>query len=296
MNALIEQYLAYLAGVRNLSGRTVESYRRDLQLFDNFFEGTPLSADSARIKLFTAHLAENGYAASSINRILAAVRGFFRFAVRFGHAAENPALTVTNLKTGKPLPDFLFDSEMRILCDLPGNLDILWPARDTALFLVLYSTGCRVSELAGLCLKDIESGSTAALVMGKGGKERRVFFSPLAKKALSEYLVERSTRLASQKGVDRTKGRVFVSARLAALSVRGIQYILSRYSGPAGTGRPVSPHAVRHSFATALVSRGADIRIVQELLGHSNVSTTQRYTHITGEQIKEIYHRSHPHG
>jgi len=296
MNIIIEQYLVYLEGVRSLSKKTVESYRRDLQLFDTYFECTPLTADSARLKLFTAHLAESGYASTSINRILAAVRGFFRFAVRFGHTGVNPALAVKNLKTARPLPDFLFDSEMRTLCDLPKNLDILWPARDKALLLVLYSTGCRVSEIAGLRLKDIESSGTAAVVMGKGGKERRVFFSVQAKQALSEYLLERSSRLALQQIATGTNDRLFISARLSALSVRGIQYILSRYSGPAGTGRPVSPHAVRHSFATALVSRGADIRIVQELLGHAHVSTTQRYTHITGEQIKELYHRAHPHG
>jgi len=322
MNRYFEEYLSYLAGVRSLSPRTVSSYRHDLQLFDDFLEVTPLEASVTEIRLFMARLGSEQYEPSSMNRLLASIRGFYRYAVHFSLRKDNPAISVRNLKTPKKLPSFLFPDEAQSFCASPvqgnkagqdnpcagvasaagsanavaaANTIALWPLRDTALLTLMYSTGCRVSEIASIRMQDFTSDFSSAIVRGKGNKERKVFLSKDAKKTLSDYLPERESKLAHMQERDFSQKYLFISQRGNPLSVRGIQYIVSRYSD--GTlKRHLSPHALRHTFATTLVTRGADIRIVQELLGHSSISTTQRYTHVTEERIKKLYHRAHPHG
>ncbi|MBO5691028.1 MAG: tyrosine-type recombinase/integrase, partial [Spirochaetaceae bacterium] len=171
-------------------------------------------------------------------------------------------------------------------------------ARDKALFQMFYSSGCRVAEMAGLTLEDFSQDLSSAMVRGKGGKDRRVFFTPTASSALKEYLPQRQQKLLhSGKDVAKEPVRsLFLNNQGGALTTRGIRYILSRYSGVEGTNNPVSPHAFRHTFATALLSNGADVRMVQEMLGHSSISTTQRYTHITTAQLVKTYNQAHPHG
>jgi len=320
MNRHFEEYLSYLSGVRSLSPRTVSSYRHDLALFDDFLEVLPLEASTTELRLFMAHLGSEQYEPSSMNRILASIRGFYRYAVHFSLRKDNPASSVRNLKTAKKLPSFLFPAEAQLFCASPvqgneagqdaslngeagttahksgtANPVSLWPLRDTALLTLLYSTGCRVSEIASLKMQDFASDFSSAIVRGKGNKERKVFLSKDARKTLSEYLPERASKLSREQENTISQKFLFISQRGNPLSVRGIQYIVAHYSD--GTGRRhLSPHALRHTFATTLVTRGADIRIVQELLGHSSISTTQRYTHVTEERIKKLYHRAHPHG
>lgn len=310
MNRHCEEYLDYLAGVRSLSPRTVSSYRRDLELLCRAVSD-PLRASPSDIRLFLAGLRTEGYESSSVNRALAAVRSFYRYAVKFSLCETNPASAVRNLKTPKRLPRFLFPDDAARLCSAPGSLPKdgspetgkgmpsrapLWQARDTALLSSLYSTGCRVSELASLSVRDVDMQAASAVVMGKGSKERVVFFSKSSLAALKDYLSERSALISRVGLPDRSEGRLFVSRRGRPLSVRGIQFILAHYTGESGSEGHVSPHALRHSFATTLVARGADVRVVQELLGHASISTTQRYTHITTERLKRLYHRAHPHG
>ncbi len=321
MNRHFEEYLAYLAGVRSLSPRTNASYRRDLVLFEQQLEVPPLKADISDIRLFIADLGAKGYETSSLNRILASVRGFYRYAVHFGLRADNPSIAVRNLKVPKKLPRFLFAEDAARFCaspsaslsDEPPSADALtqqalasgmpriahdplWPERDTALLTLLYSTGCRVSEIATLKIADIEPSLTSAIVTGKGNKERKVFFSKAAREALACYLGERKSCLGRHEENLAAQKVLFISKRGNPLSVRGIQFILAHYSGGTGEQGHLSPHALRHSFATTLVNRGADIRIVQEMLGHASISTTQRYTHVTQERLKKLYHQAHPHG
>jgi len=326
MNRHFEEYLSYLAGVRSLSPRTVSSYRHDLSLFDDYLEVMPLEASTTDLRLFMAHLGSERYEPSSMNRILASIRGFYRYAIHFGLRKDNPSSSIRNLKTPQKLPTFLFPAEAQAFCSSPvqGNMTgqdsfragvsgttahtaetantvaapntiSFWPLRDAALLTLMYSTGCRVSEIASIKMQDFTSDFSSAIVRGKGNKERKVFLSKDAKKTLSEYLPERASKLSLAQERVNVQKYLFISQRGNPLSVRGIQYIVSRYSD--GTGRRhLSPHALRHTFATTLVTRGADIRIVQELLGHSSISTTQRYTHVTEERIKKLYHRAHPHG
>lgn len=310
MNRHCEEYLDYLAGVRSLSPRTVSSYRRDLELFCRSVSD-PLRATPSDIRLFLSGLRAEGYESSSVNRALAAVRSFYRYAVKFSLCEANPASSVRNLKTPKRLPKFLFPEDASRLCSVPESMPNglssgadnamtsrapLWPTRDTALISALYSTGCRVSELSSLSVRDVDTQAASAVVMGKGSKERVVFFSKSSLAVLKDYLVERNALILRVGTPDPSEGRLFVSRRGRPLSVRGIQFILAHYTGESGSEGHVSPHALRHSFATTLVARGADVRVVQELLGHASISTTQRYTHITTERLKRLYHRAHPHG
>jgi integrase/recombinase XerC len=298
MIRVFEDFLAYLAGVRHLSPRTVASYRRDLALFEAYAGENPCVADESSIRLFVADLGAQRYEPASVNRTLATVRGFYRYAIRFGLCSANPASVVHNLKTPTRLPRFLSAEDASAFCASPSsNPDktSLWPARDRALLSMLYSTGCRVSEIAALCLADFGPEYRSAIVTGKGNKQRKVFLGKDARASLADYLAERAARLGRVQ--DRQQpAAVFLSARGRALSVRGIQYIVSEYSARSGDGKRLSPHALRHSFATTLMSRGADIRVVQEMLGHTSISTTQRYTHVTPERLRRLYHQAHPHG
>jgi integrase/recombinase XerC/integrase/recombinase XerD len=169
--------------------------------------------------------------------------------------------------------------------------------RDRALFEFLYSTGCRVAEAVGLCLSRLDLAGGTAKVLGKGSKERIVFVEPPARRALAAYLPLRSALCGrSGSALRDTDERLFVNSRGRPLSIRGVQWLIDSYAEGAGIGKRISPHVFRHSFATHLVDNGADIRAVQELLGHSNISTTQIYTHVDMERLKKVYNQAHPHG
>ncbi len=158
----------------------------------------------------------------------------------------------------------------------------------------MYSSGCRVSEIISLKISDLENGNSSAIVTGKGKKDRRVFFEEDAKKALDDYLNDRKNRFQNQAEGDCPY--LFVNQNGTHLTSGGVRYILSRYSGEEGINHHINPHAIRHTFATSMLSNGADVRYIQEMLGHSSISTTQRYTHITTESLIEIYKKAHPHG
>lgn len=296
MHRRIEAYLAYLAAVRNLSPRTVESYGNDLTLYEAYLTrkaGDVEAASPADIRGFMASLVQAGYAASSVNRSLSAVKGLYRYILRFpgpgtGTAKSDPARDVEGLSAGRPLPKFLFEEEMNDLIESASG-DGFAEVRDRALLELLYSTGCRVSEAAGLRLSDVDIGRGSARVTGKGRKERVVFLAESARKALAAWLPYRAARCKGETWL-------FVNAKGGRLTSRGIAWLLDRRTATRDPGKRVSPHAFRHSFATHLVGRGADIRVVQELLGHANISTTQVYTHVDLERLREVYERAHPHG
>jgi site-specific recombinase XerD len=311
MDRRIEEYLAYLGAVRGLSPRTLRSYREDFECFERVQGAAAAAFDidaasPADLRSFAAALVTEGKAGSSVNRALSALRGYFRYRVRYGGLAVDPSRDVEGLPSKRPLPRFLFEDEASSFMDLPEG-DGFAPSRDRAMLEFLYSTGCRVAEASNLTLDrlDLEGGS--ARVMGKGSKERVVFLAAPAKAALGAYLPLRSERMVrigaaakgSPAGATRraeAKEYLFVNARGGRLTERGIEWILQGYSERSGNRRPVSPHAFRHSFATHLVNRGADIRAVQELLGHASVSTTQVYAHVDMERLRKVYDQAHPHG
>ncbi len=292
----IEEFLSYQLGVRGLSPNTVTGYRNDLERLAGLLDGQrPLdSIGRDDLRYCIGELTVAGAAASSVNRFVAAVRSLFSYCRRFGYIRLNPAQEIHTVRQPRHLPKFMTASEVEQLCAAPQQTALLWVARDRALFEMLYSSGCRVAEMAGLSLADLSADYSSAVVRGKGGKDRRVFFGTEARSALMDYLPERRERLVRQGRADNPT--LFLNNHGGALTTRGIRYILSRYSGVEGTNNPVSPHAFRHTFATTLLSNGADVRVVQEMLGHSSISTTQRYTHITTAQLIKTYNQAHPHG
>ena len=296
----IEEFLSYQQGVRCLSANTLAGYGNDLGKLVAFLDGQrPLdSITKEDLRYCMGELTMQGAAASSVNRFVAAVRSLFAYCRRFDYIQKDPALEIHTVKQPKQLPKFMTASEVQELCTAPEKNSLLWEARDKALFQMFYSSGCRVAEMAGLTLEDFSQDFSSAMVRGKGGKDRRVFFTPTASTALKEYLPQRQQKLLrfGNDGASQPVRALFLNNHGGALTTRGIRYILSRYSGVEGTNNPVSPHAFRHTFATALLSNGADVRMVQEMLGHSSISTTQRYTHITTAQLVKTYNQAHPHG
>lgn len=292
-----EEYLLYLSAVRGLSDNSISGYKNDLHCFCTFLGEDRKLADvsSEDILCCIGELSRKKKSAATVNRFIAAVRTLFAYCKKFGYIQFNPALEIKTVKMPKKMPRFMTENEVDKLCEQPLKKEILWEKRDRAIFEMLYSSGCRVSELADLKLSDFLNGYHSAVVHGKGNKDRIVYFEQDAQKALYEYLEDRKKRFSSSKKNDLVKN-VFVNQAGSALSAGGIRWILTRYSGPEGTNHHVSPHAFRHTFATAMLSSGADVRAVQELLGHSTISTTQRYTHVTTERLIEIYNKAHPHG
>ncbi|MCL2008278.1 MAG: tyrosine-type recombinase/integrase [Treponema sp.] len=291
----MEEYLAYLSSVRGLSERTSSAYGRDLAHFSAYCANygiIPENATQSQVRGFIADLSAEGAASVSVNRALSSIRGFYRWLVRFGFSENDPTVPLKNLKTPKILPTFLWEGEMAHFSELPEKAGILWPERDKALILSIYSGGLRVSEASSLNVSNIEKDFSGARIIGKGNKERFIFFSDEAKEALINYLPARLKQIKAERPTD----RLFISRKGAPLSVPGLRWIISRYSERSGLGKHINPHSLRHSFATHLVNSGCDVRVVQELLGHSSISTTQRYTHVNIEHLRKVYEKAHPHG
>ena len=293
MSGSTESYLAYLEAIRSLSPRTIEAYRDDLRLFEASCLLSECSAETAQpsdITAFVAGLVKNGYATSSVNRALSAVKGYYRYLVRFGKAPSNPAKDVESLPSARTLPAFMFENEMADFID--GTPDTGFAgARDKAILETLYSTACRVSELSGLTLTNVDLEAGRARVRGKGSKDRTVFLSEPAVEAIRSWLPYRLARLDAA----RPASPLFINAKGGSLSSRGIALLIERRFARSGTRHRLSPHGFRHSFATHLVGHGADIRVVQALLGHENISTTQIYTHVDMARLRAVYDGAHPH-
>lgn len=291
----IEAYLGYLESVRSLSPRTVRSYREDLSLYAASLADSgvaPEEAGRAEVQAFVASMVRSGYASSSVNRALSAVKGLYRYLMRYEALAANPARDVEALAAPRRLPGFLFEDEMaEFLSGIEG--EGFKASRDRALFETLYATGCRLSELAGLTLAALDLAGGKARVRGKGAKERVVFLSDSAREALAAWLPYREA--AARRSGAASGDWLFLNARGGRLGERGIAWLLDGYAAGRGISRRLHPHAFRHSFATHLVGRGADIRSVQAMLGHESISTTQVYTHVDIERLRSVYERAHPH-
>ena len=292
---LVEEYLGYLSSVRGLSKRTSSAYRLDLGHFVSYcanHDFTPENANPAQVRGFISDLSAGGAASVSVNRSLSSIRGFYRWLLRFAYRPDDPSLPLRNLKTPKTLPAFLWEGEMALFSELPEKAGILWPERDKALILTMYSGGLRISETASLSLKSMDADFSGARIIGKGNKERRVFFSEEAREALVAYLPVRKERIKAERPTD----KIFISRKGDPISVPGVRWIISKYAERSGLDKAIHPHSLRHSFATHLVNSGCDIRVVQELLGHASINTTQRYAHVNMEHLKKVYYNAHPHG
>lgn len=297
MQEALAEFLRFLALEKNASALTVKSYREDLTQALDFLKqhagaGAPDRITSRHLRALTAWLHDQGYAKTTIARRLAAVRSWFRFLCRQGTVEKNPADGLRSPRQDKKLPHFLGEDALGKLLSAPPSGTPLG-IRDRAWLEALYSAGLRVSELTGLNQADIDLDAGMATIRGKGKKERLAFFGVQALKALKNWLVERAALLARLEGKKPTDA-VFLNKSGSRLTVRSIGRLLHKYLLTAGLDPSTSPHTLRHSFATHLLDHGADIRSVQELLGHRSLSTTQIYTHVTTNRLKESYLQAHP--
>jgi tyrosine recombinase XerC len=291
---VLERYLQYLAHVRHLSVNTLSAYRRDLELYFAFLEDRGLTeqqVEAGEARSFVGHLSRRGLSSRSINRALSALRGYYRFLERVGAGAGSPFASIKSLKIDGKLPSFLFEEEIDQLLDSVQPQD-LWELRDLLILELLYSTGCRVSELASASCTDLDLKGATLRVLGKGNKERLVFLGQAAVKRLREYLLRRK---AFRTGDPDGRRALLINRRGRRLSVRGIQNIVDRLLLHSRLDKTATPHTFRHSFATHVLRKGADIRVVQELLGHASLSTTQVYTHLDMERLQAVYDSAHPH-
>lgn len=301
LQEIIEEFLIYSSSIRCFSPNTITGYSNDLKMFLSLLEKQGAGSveciniddiNLQNLRSCISFLSKEKKAASTINRFISSVRALFAYAQRMHYSNKNPSLEFRTVKMPKKVPRYMTESEVNAICAQPEVKELLWAERDKAIFEALYSSGCRVSELASLSIDDLSGDGSSAVITGKGKKDRRIFFSPEAVQAIKSYLPYRSEHIRAEKPVN----ALFINQAGTRLSARGIRFIAARYSSLEGTCKPVSPHAFRHTFATSLLSKGADIRVVQELLGHSSISTTQRYTHLTTAQLIETYNKSHPHG
>lgn len=298
MYSLIDEFMVYLQIEKNASVKTMESYQRDLFQLVNFLANeisvpeekiSPDKINHLNIRKYLSLLQKRQLARTSIARKLAAFRTFFRFLCREEIIDSNPLKAIATPKIEKKLPHFLYQDDITKLVEIPSNKEP-FGIRDKAILETLYSSGIRVSELVNLDLDNMDLGIGYLRVMGKGSKERVVPLGSFAIEAINHYLAKGRPNLIK----DKTEHAVFLNKYGQRLTSRGIRYMINKYVEELAINQKVSPHTLRHSFATHLLDNGADLRSVQELLGHVTMSTTQIYTHVTKERLKNVYKNTHP--
>lgn len=289
----IDEFLAYLLCERGLANNTIESYGRDLTQFEEFINDTygmeleEVNEDT--ILSYLKFLKDHGKANSSISRTISAIRGFYAFTYREGLMEHDPATNIASPKQEKSLPQVLTAGEVTGLLDAPVT-DTPAGIRDKAMLETMYATGMRVSELVSLDLGDIDTHMGYVKCLGKGWKERIIPMGSVACFWVETYLQSSRGRMLQ----GRREKALFVNARGKRLTRQGFWKIIKGYAKKCGISKPVTPHILRHCFATHLLENGADLRSVQEMLGHADISTTEIYTHLTKAKLKEIYDRTHP--
>ena len=277
-----------------LSENTRSAYASDLGHFLIFATErgfTPLTVESGTIEAYLAHRLKQGASARSMARFVSSIRKFFRFLLREALITQDPTLKIDPPRMGRPLPDTLTEADVETLLNAPDTETPLG-LRDRAMLEVLYATGLRVSELVSLSWSSINLRQGVVRVMGKGSKDRLVPLGELAEEWMVRYVGESRPVLLGIRQTD----DFFVTARGAAMTRQAFWYLIKRYADQAGIRKPLSPHTLRHAFATHLLNHGADLRVVQMLLGHSDLSSTQIYTHVAKERLKDLHARCHPRG
>jgi integrase/recombinase XerC len=309
MTAHLKAFLQHLGLNRNASAHTVRAYESDLSQFIASAAAAagvktrdlaPKQLDRLALRGFLAELHKLGQSRATAARKLAAARTFLRYLRREGLIDDDPGALIATPKRDIRMPAHLSEAEMSALIDAPGG-DTVLARRDRAILELFYASGLRLSELAGLDVDDVNLSAKMVRVLGKGGKERIIPFNSSAAKAVREYVTERDTlaygrpsRPSSPSRLSRRRDPLFLNFRGGRLTTRSIDRLVRRYVAATSARMGISPHALRHSFATHLLQRGADLRAIQELLGHARLSTTQRYTHVNSAQLLEVYNKSHP--
>jgi len=288
MKRYLDKFKNYLEKEKNYSPHTVRNYLADIEGFSQISSAEdPNAVDYLTVRKYLAYLRQKAISKRSIARKLSSLRTFFRFLERDGYVKANPVGAIATPKLDKKLPIFLDEKSVLRLIMAPDT-SFLWGARDRAILETLYTAGIRVSELVGIDISNIDFISGVVKVLGKGRIERLAPLGDKAVNAIREYLTHRNRKKWGDKKA------LFLNKSGKRITSRSVRRIVTRYIKDLGVKEHVSPHTLRHSFATHLLNRGADLRSVQELLGHKNLSTTQIYTHVTIERLKSVYDKAHP--
>ncbi|WP_077621973.1 tyrosine recombinase XerC [Sediminibacillus massiliensis] len=288
-------FTEYLQIEKNASAYTIEFYLKDLSVYFDFLKQEAISdvslVDYQTVRIFLAFLYEQRLSRRSVSRKISSLRSFYKFLQREGEVDSNPFLQITLPKAEHPVPGFLYEEEMEKLFSVSDTTTILGQ-RNQAILELVYATGIRVSECTGLLLEDVDFYLGTMLVRGKGKKERYLPFGRFAEEALEKYISDGRKQLLQKSKSDTSF--IFLNARGKPLTARGVRLILNKLVEEAALTVDLHPHKLRHTFATHMLNEGADLRVVQELLGHEHLSSTQIYTHVTKDRLREIYMNSHP--
>lgn len=297
MLEIVEDYLSYLQYQKNYSMKTIDSYRRDIEkflLFMNQENYTLNSVDTTLIRNFLAHETMKNISKRSNSRRIIALRRFYEYLVKKKVVSSNPFLLVSSPKIEKKLPDFLYIEEIeKLFNENEKRKDFLAP-RDQAIIELLFSSGLRVSELVDLTLQSINLRERLMRITGKGSKERLVPFSFKTQKTLTFYLENTRKEILSNNQITLGSNYVFLNNRGEKLTTRGVEYILNTVESKTGVNLSLHPHKFRHTFATHLLNQGLDLRVIQELMGHSSLASTQVYTHVSNQKMTEEYLKAFP--
>ncbi len=298
----VDEFMTYIEFEKGLSANTVTAYRRDLEVWQNFCRLKKLRAENIRGEHVTDYLgrlrsgtppARSPYSPASVARMLVSLRALYKFLAGEGYVEIDPTAKVGSPKRPRAIPKAITVEDVDALLGLPGD-DILG-RRDRAILETLYGTGVRISELVALDVDDVDIDERVVLVrLGKGSKSRRVPMGRAAARAVGDYLAVARPELAKKAKQAVSRGALFLNARGGRLSRQGCWKVLKGYARMAGLEEEVSPHTLRHSFATHMLDGGADIRVVQELLGHASLATTQVYTMVSDRRLREVYLAAHP--
>ena len=283
----VNDFIKYIEVEKNYSDHTIISYREDLVEFFKYLDGKDVKkTDYKFIRTYLAYMFSKKYEKKTISRHISTLRSFYKYLYEEKIIDRNPMVLISNPKLDKKLPNFLYYDELEILLNIPDRSTILG-LRNAVILEVLYSTGIRVSELVNIKLKDINFKDKKILILGKGNKERYVLYGEVLKNLLDEYLVKREK-------LSNNSDYLILNKNGTQITVRGIRSIISSILKQGELDFHVSPHTLRHTFATHMLENGADLKSVQELLGHENLSTTQVYTHVTNERLRSVYLKTHP--
>ena len=283
MKERINEFKSYLMYEKMFSSNTVNSYVRDLEEFNSFLESEYIKHVTYKdIRSYLAHMYNKKYSSRTISRKLSAIRSFYKYEVNKGVIRDNPCLLISNPKVEKKLPNYLSYNEIETMLEVPDTFKNN-SLRDKLIIEILYSTGIRVSELVNIKVKDIDFYNNQILILGKGNKERYVIFGNTLKDMLKEYISIKSD-----------SEYLITNKYNKKMSTRSIEEIVKKIVKIDGIKNKVTPHTIRHTFATHMLNEGADLKVVQELLGHENLKTTEVYTHVYNERLRSVYLSSHP--
>jgi integrase/recombinase XerC len=293
MNKYLEQFINYIEIEKRYSFNTVKNYERDLEDFYSFLNKEAIDSikaiDYKVVRLYLNYMYQKKYSKKTISRNISTLRNFFKYLKKHNHINNNPMLLITNPKQDKKLPNFLYYNELTKILDIPDK-STPFGLRDALIIELFYSTGIRVGEIVNIKIKDIDLSNKKINIVGKGNKERIVLYGSVCNDLLKEYIDSKRQLINEKVNTD----NLFINHLGNKLTPRGIEYILNKVIKKSDINTKVTPHTLRHTFATHMLNEGADLKSVQELLGHENLKTTQIYTHVSNERLRSVYLKTHP--